>query len=443
MARLLKEFNTAGLIDKLEGHDERFDKILAAADIIAEKLQDDPSLLIRAALAGLDPNSGPDEPTMQIAAQAMEEVWQSYRSVHVDHPTTIYRYILLDACNQLASELRAAILWNISADTLPFLRLGREEKVIHGCVSGWARNAEEFSLVVPDSENFKKAPITKRFTPPQLNINTYKKFDEEALLPDLAATVAPNFRGNSHESDLAPNPHWAHQHQQWAWEFADRMSKVLADNFDALSENAESKIKDMSAYLTEVSLNASEHYQSLLSSQRSWLQSTLEEQNRTRQSERTQLNTLWWCEALYSPSLTKSYRELPVSLATAVMPLDLLDELNLPVNASVSYALFEAVGKLSGANFCEERGIEELLEQIGSESESCRQMLRERFEQPPEHGRLCIRDLVASIIFDPGASLSALIAKSCLTEETRISLPRLAQIVFRQEQAMKLAGAGT
>lgn len=131
MTDLLTELLNAGLIDKLDGNDDRFTKMEKAAEAIAQELRDKPPLLIRAILAGLDPDIPADDPALVQAEQALLNEWQTMRSVHTDRPVNLLRAILLAACNLVADAGdNAEILWLTAADTLPLLRLGKEEWVI-------------------------------------------------------------------------------------------------------------------------------------------------------------------------------------------------------------------------------------------------------------------------------------------------------------------------
>ncbi|MBL4704944.1 MAG: hypothetical protein JKY54_10505, partial [Flavobacteriales bacterium] len=158
MSQFLKDFNKAGLIEKLDGDDERLIKIEKAADAIAKDLSSNPPLLIRAILAGLDPEVTANDPLIIKAEEALLAEWSSIRSIHTDTPILLYRAILLDACDQESDGVNAVILWNTAADTLPLMRLGREENVINDVLSQWARKAEEYALVMPTATLSTRAP---------------------------------------------------------------------------------------------------------------------------------------------------------------------------------------------------------------------------------------------------------------------------------------------
>ncbi|EGW21309.1 GTPase-associated system all-helical protein GASH [Methylobacter tundripaludum] len=147
MTDLLTGLLNAGLIENLNGDDERFSKIEQAAKTVAQQLREQPSLLVRAILAGLAADIPEDDPIIVQAEQALVAEWKAVRSVFPDMPVNLLRAILLDACNQVAEEdNNSAILWLTAADTLPLLKLGREEAVICKMLETWARWAEEKAL---------------------------------------------------------------------------------------------------------------------------------------------------------------------------------------------------------------------------------------------------------------------------------------------------------
>src|SRR5688500_824479 len=116
MAGLLTEFLAAGLIEKLDGKDERLAKMDRAATVVAEQLLGHRPGLIRAILAGLDPDVPARDPAIAQAELALVTEWKSMRSVHTSPPIGLFRAILLEACNQAAEgKNNAAILWLTAA----------------------------------------------------------------------------------------------------------------------------------------------------------------------------------------------------------------------------------------------------------------------------------------------------------------------------------------
>lgn len=438
MSDLLKSLNKAGLIEKLDGNDERFAKIESAAKNVAEMLKESPQLMIRAVLAGLDPDITSDDPAIMIAADALADVWTSVRSVHTDPPIFIYRSILLDACNQVADGSYAIVLSYTATDTLPLVRLGREEAVVRGMLAEWAKMSESVSLVVPQVTETKRAPATKKIEPLSFNAATASKVNRETLLNAVAATVFPNYKGQAVNN---PNPYQPHSHpSQWAGEYSDRMMALLADQIDSVKSAIIQSQNGLIKQLEQHETHQLEAVKELLSSQRSWLQEVVKQSEEFKKAEHLRLNTLWWCEAQYSSSLTCSYRELSPVLAGAVMPFDLLSEVQTPTPASVTYALSEAVAKLPEAAFGKEYKLPELLNIMQGKCADLPVAWAKALVSPPKEGRLSIRDMVVAVL-QGEKETKKLLQRANLGPDSSISLPRLAQAIYRQEQAVRLAGA--
>jgi len=436
MSNLLNKLNAAGLIEKLDGNDERFNQIETAANKVSGLLTETPALLIRATLAGLNPDVPENDPAILLAAEALQEAWKSVRSVHIDPPIQLYRFILLDACDQVADDLNAVILWNTAADTLPLVRLGNEERIIREILLEWAEKSETKSLLVPIINEAKRAPTTKKLPEFDIKVSKQPQIDRENLKLLVSSTAGPNYNNTATPN---PNPHWSNQAQHWSWQFSDRMTELLADQLDELSSQVGTSQKNLAAQLKKNDGLLIEHVSSLLSNQRSWLQSMVKESQENQRAEHLRLNTLWWCEANYSTSYRCSYRELSHYLAAVLMPCDLLKEIQAPSPASVTYALSETVSKLPDMGFDKEYKLIEILDHLGNERTAFTSAWQEKITPPPSTGRLSLRDVVMSVLLEHSTDLSQLIIRAGLDDELSITLPKLAQAIFRQEQAVELA----
>lgn len=434
MTNLLTELLNAGLIEKLEGDDGRFSKIEQAAKVIAQELREQPSQLIRAILAGLDPDIADDDPLIVRAEQALVEEWKSVRGIFPDGLVNMLRAILLDGCNQVAEEgNNAAILWLTAADTLPLLRLGRgEEAVIRRLLDEWARIAEERALAahaLTDIEEEQVQDIDLKF--PKTNSLEPPKVNRAALLTKVEGAVGPNNQQGQPAPD--PNPYWPNQQQHWSWQFAPRMQKLLAEELDLLAtefhKSQLAEIKEVQTYLNKLTKAVNE---SLISQQR--------KTQEVRQSEQIRLNSLWWAEALYSSSLHCSYRELVPVIATVAMAVDLLNEVAKPTTASVGYLLAEAVNRLPGASFNQKLTLTALLEALGSGRSRLSGEWLEAFDAPTEAGRISLRDGVISVLTGKAHDVVTTLKRMGANGDFEMSLPELAHTLFRQEQAVQLAG---
>ncbi|MEI8574877.1 hypothetical protein U737_15025 [Methylomonas sp. LW13] len=430
MTDLLTDLWNTGLIDKVDGHDDRLTKMESAAVAVAKELRGQPLLLIGAILAGLDPDIPIDDPALVQAERALINEWKSMRSVHTDRPVNLLRAILLAACNLAANDgNNAAILWLTAVDTLQLLRLGKEEAVVRQMLATWAKNSEESLMFCSDtSAEQTKEVLLGDFELPEVDP---PRVDRDSLLLKVQASAGPsNEQGEPMDN---PNPHWTNSHQQWVYQFAPRMQRLLADELDILAtslcESQTETIQHTQNYL----INVASAVNQAMSSQQNWV-------IEVQQSEQTRLNALWWSEALYSSFLNCSYRELPQTIATVVMAIDLLNEVTKPTPASVGYLLAEAVNRLPEAGFDRKLTLQDLLAALVKDRAQLPKVWLETLTPLPETGRLSLRDLVVFVLANPTTDITAAIKRTGASGEFELSLPKFAHALFRQEQAVQLAG---
>jgi len=440
MTGLLTELLAAGLVENLGGDDERFAKVERAAQAVAAELRATPSRLIGAILAGLDPDVPAEEPVIAQAAQALVHEWKSMNSVHTSPPIKLFRAILLEACAQAAEGKNVAILWMTAADTLPLVRMGKEENAVRRLLETVATRTEEQALVVPSIPANKPQAMPKVEATPAAQAPTPRKVDRQNLLLRVAATAGPQYR-TPNPALPNPNPNWVNNNTSaWGWDFADRMHVVLADELDGLAAEIS---KHQSQLSQQVNASQTELVGTLvnaLTSQRHWVQDALNASEARQKAERLRLDTLWWSEALYSQSVRCSYRDLPPALAAVVMAIDLLEQITMPTPASVSYLLSETVSRLPEADFSRVQALPELLGALRKSRERLPRDWMKSLSPPPAEGRLSLRDLITLTLGNQELDLDKSVKRAGLSGDMSMSLPGLARALFRQEQAVRLAG---
>jgi len=161
---------------------------------------------------------------------------------------------------------------------------------------------------------------------------------------------------------------------------------------------------------------------------------------KTQQAEQIRLNALWWSEALYSSSLRCSYRELVPTIATVAMAVDLLNEAAKPTPASVGYLLAEAVNRLPDAGFTQKLSLQNLLATLDQARQQLSKDWLETLTAPPDTGRLSLRDAALLVLTGKTQDVAEVLNRVGASGEFEMSLPQFAQALFRQEQAVQLAG---
>lgn len=441
MAQLLTDLLAAGLIEKLDGDDERFEKMERAAKAVAEELRAKPPQMIRAILAGLDPDVPADDPAIAQAHRALVAEWKSMSSVYTSPPVGLLRAILLDACTQAGEGRNAAILWLTATDTLPLVRLGKEEAPVRQALKALAERTETVALAVPEMPANRPLATPKMSEPaPAVKVETTRIVDRQSLLMRVAATVGPNYRNTPLQDANQHSPRDGVMH--WSWDFAERMHKVLADELDAIAADVDKSLSEFvkQSYVNRAALLTL--VKTELAHQQQWIQSTLESSARRQQAEQHRLNALWWSEALYSPSLRCGYRELKPQLAAVVMAIDLLKEVSAPSPASVSYLLAETVHRLPAAGFDQQCPLQEILGALREARSQLPNGWLDDLDPATAEGRLSLRDLIVLALGDRELNLTKAMQRAGLRNEIAMNLPALARAVFRQEQAVQIATRG-
>jgi hypothetical protein len=420
MTNLLSEFLAVGLLGQIND-DVVLDKIDRAVKTLAESLRTQANDLMSAVLAGLDPDIPVADPSIEKAKQALLAEWRTLLSAYPDEPVGLYRAALLEACNQCAEGMNAVVIWLVAVDSLGFYRLGKEEKVVGQFLRELGQKAEkhiinglDFHSVPNDLDQEKTGQLVNQAEV----ISTFDEVDRNALRNRIGAAAGPNHRGNSCNN---PNPNWSNQPQSWSWEFTDRMTELFADELDRLAKQMQ---QGQEAF--------AEHMQSFLQSQR---QTDITDHESHRRTEQLRLDALWWSEALYSPALGQSYRELKPEVAALVMAQDLLQVVSLPTPASVAHLLAETVQRLPNAGYEIKKPISEWLEQL----RQCTGKPVLDFSAVPKDGRLSLRDVFAWAVSDQTWDTTQALQRAGIEATHEISLPALARALFRQEQACRLA----
>lgn len=197
MTKVLIAFLNAGLIEKVDGDDERLKKMERAATSLAKALQAEPPQLVGTILAALDPEVSANDPAILRADGALAAEWAALRSIHPSPPINLLRAILLDACSQVKADQHAAILWLTGADTLPLVHLGREEPIVRDVLATLAKRTEAHALLSTTSaQRVPPTPQTPHVVPPKSPAATsVRKVNLSALQQSIAAATGPQYRG--------------------------------------------------------------------------------------------------------------------------------------------------------------------------------------------------------------------------------------------------------
>lgn len=425
MGKILTDLISAGLVTKLDGQDDRLGKMNRAANALSKELRKNRQFLIPAVLTGLNANATIDDAMMQKAEQALQSEWPTMATVHTDQPISLYRALLLDACQQAGDGANAAVIWYTAADTLRYSPLDREATAVREMLQEMAYLAEEAavaSAVHPEtSGSALKSP--KKAASEIKSI----KVDREAFELLISAALSQTHPGGKVLPDH--NRFWPHNNpQEWAHDAAPRLQKAISEQLDKLATANKEQMAELEARTAQKLQSIGDTAQQAITKVRD-----------ASPVERQRLDTLWWLESLYSTSLHCSYRELDNELAAITMAYDLLSLVSGIMPASLPYLLAEGINRLSGASFRDKVSIETILTKLHQQRTRVPADWLKVVTPSVPGARLSLRDLVVAALLNDAVDISSLLCRAAIEPATEMSLPEFGRAVLRQEHAVRLA----
>ncbi len=323
----LLRFLEIGAVD-LKGDDVKLDKLRLTAKDLSAALRKAPSKTASFTMVAADPNIAATDPTLDEAMTSLRKQWETVANAFSGRPVGILRAILLDAVVQAArsDDAIAVAFVNTARNALAYTETSDEAEIWREAVSEIeskvdARAEKEWAtpeMIAVDPLRYTPiAPVSTHYEAPLVD-----RSELQGKIYSAAGPWGPN----------SPNPHQPQSPQAWSNVFAEKMSVVIAEVLDGMADELAPVPVDLSAPLSTLAKAVSAHVDSALAN---FGAATAGLQRRT--------NLLWWKEALYSPSAHASYLDLPPFEASALMALDLHEQVPTYSPASVSAFLREAI----------------------------------------------------------------------------------------------------
>lgn len=323
----LLRFLEIGAID-LKGDDTKLEKLRSTAKGLSAALRKSPSKTISFTMVATDPNIVATDPTLEEAMAFLRKQWETVAYAFSARPVGILRAILLDAIMQAArsDDAIAVAFVNTARNALSHTETSDEAEIWRDAIGEIETKVDaraEIEWATP--EMITVDPM--QYTPPAPVSTDYEAstIDQSALRENIYSAAGPWGTNN-------PNPYQSSQPQPWAQEFANKMSDAIAEVLNEMADELAPAPVDLSGPLSTLAEAVTAHVDKALSS---FSGATAGLQRRT--------NLLWWKEALYSPSAHASYLDLPPFEASALMALDLHQQVPTYSPASVSAFLREAI----------------------------------------------------------------------------------------------------
>ena len=324
----LLKFLEIGAID-LKGDDAKLDKLRSTAKDLTAALRKAPSKTASFTMVAADPNIVATDPTIEEAMAALRKQWETVANAFSARPVGILRAILLDSVVQAArsDDAIAVAFVNTARNALTHTETADEAEIWREAVSEIETKVDaraEAEWATP--EMITVDPM--QYTPPApvFSENKVAATDRNTLQENILSATGP-------WGENGPNRYYVNNHpQQWAQAFAEKMSVTIGNAMDVMAKELAPAPVDLSGPLSTLAKVVTAHVEKALAS---FSGATAGLQRRT--------NLLWWKEALYSPSVHASYLDLPLFEASALMALDLHEQVPTYSPASVSAFLREAI----------------------------------------------------------------------------------------------------
>ena len=407
----LQELLNLGLVD-IGSDDSRLAKLEATGEVIVEHLLSNPALIIPATLIAIDRDIDEDDPLLTLVDERLVNEWKTIRNTHVNRPRELLRSIIIHALSVLGARTptMAALIWQTAFSPINHqqARFGKEGGFVRQLLQDFNERVEE---AAPARVRFSTPPSKEhRNTAP---LPSYTQLQADDLTPDIGRSVAPHDQAGTPYKD--PNPHWPSDGQPWSDEFTPRMTAAL--------------VKAVNLAMNHIVTAVTTNLQSL--------EQRLTTHVESRQSATDlQLDVLWWFQAKYSPSLRRSYRDMPTAVAAAVaMAHDLSVFVPAMSPTSVTYVLGEAVAAVAHDFKHAKCSVAALLDDLRTSTSHLRELVP---NTTTAKGRVPLWDLVAHTVTGNPAESHDVNRKTGIDPELQLSLPDFSMWMFRDIQACRL-----
>ena len=415
----------------LNSDDTKLDKLRTTAKDLSAALRKAPSKTVSFTMVAADPSVPPTDPVVEEAMTALRKRWETVANAFAGRPVNVLRAVLLDAVVQTAREddAIAVAFVNTARNALAHAETADEAAI-------WRDAVSEIETMVDARAEAEWA------TPEMISVEPLKYTAPKMSVAESEAPTVDrsDLKGRIHSAagpwgSVAPtNPHApSNNPQPWSQEFAKLMSSAIADAVDAVVKELAPSPVDLSEPLSSLAKSVTTHVEAALVS---FSSATAGLQRRT--------NLLWWKEALYSPSAHESYLEMPVFQASALMALDLHEQVPTFSPASVSAFLKEAIRGLPAEPGSEGNGRRDVAALVrDAKTAAFMQPLRAVAAQyaPAPVGRGPLLSLIGHGQYPAATEAASLRALGGVDESATMTPAEWGTFLFRELQAARATSA--
>lgn len=444
---ILQQFLKQNLLDLGEDN-ARWKYLTDTADQVSSALLQDRSQLIPALLVALDPECPVDEPIFDLVEDQLMERWPLLRQKYIaERPRQVLRAILLQAiaeAQRSAPEV-GAVVWlagssylsSVSALSNSF-ELRIETKVVQESLSifeglqtaplsdkGRPRRQEKVEQVAESEAS--EQDVNNESVP------SFKESDftnQSALTMIWASFLGQHYKNTEIPKKLKSNPYPIYRYYN-SVEFVNEFAPRVAAFFIKFIALIRFQIAEQVDTQTRTSLER--------------FNQELENQLKSAQLTEVKNAILWWKNALYSPRLRITYRQMPALQAAICMAADLADIVPPIYPIGVDFVLAETVRDLlrtSGYSGGETLRFLEVTE-IGRETSSVDVLKVVISQGTVPSGRGSLLNYIQIMLQYPTSTALEIKVRVGVTPDTEIAVTDLAIWIFRDIQAQKLVASAS
>ena len=351
---VLLRFLNKGLID-VGGDDDKLRRLRQTAADLTGTLEENPAKVSSFALVAFDPDVPAADPTIIEVEEALRKNWETYINTFAETPVAVFRAMLLDALIRACgkNETVAAAFVASARNVLPLMEVGGEWEIwadVVADIEGKVERRAEREWATPESIS---VPDVKFGSASDAEIRILSgKANRSSLSTKLQAAAGPTSHSPDGQKATGGNQHWAQDTSgHWVYEFGTRTAEAVGETIDRAIGRLSLEGVDLPGFTQEMGAAISE---SVTTTLQAVSDATAGLQRRT--------NLLWWKEALFSPSVRTSYRDMTSLEAAVLMAYDM--HLQIPTFSPASVAAFlrETVIALPTIENEEKTAIRELVE---------------------------------------------------------------------------------
>ncbi len=326
--RIIDQFLQANLLSTLGSDEQRYKHVAQAAEDVTARLAKAPAELITFSQVAFQPAPDSSDPAIVLVYDALKAHWKLIDNVYAqERPVTLLRAVMLEVVSRLcASDKRlAAIVYHANASAFAYRRYGHAEAaVVSSILADAGEAAEAFAAEALFGVSSENVPVIEVNIPEPSAKSV--AVDTAALQDGLFAAVGPHDTQGRPPKTTPANNHWPNAGSPWSHAYVPIAAPVIGK---AISGSVQSGLMALATATSKAVTDS--------------LSTVVEDVRRATRSMPRHLNILWWMQALYSPTLRRSYRDLDVVVAAVAMAHDLMDLDVVPCPESVVHILGEAV----------------------------------------------------------------------------------------------------